>query len=116
MGIGKIDLHEAEAIANKVRQHIFPVMDRVEVALLVKKAGLLEEEVIAVRLYTGPMFNLYNAALRGFPAALLELLGGNKYETTIFAIISGLIQLSKVTPIPVSRRLYRGLGGMKLPA
>jgi DNA polymerase (family 10) len=32
MGIGKIDLHEAESIANKVRQHILPVMDRVEVA------------------------------------------------------------------------------------
>ncbi|NBP01872.1 MAG: hypothetical protein EBU90_17385 [Proteobacteria bacterium] len=32
MGIGKIDLHEAESIANKVRQHIFPAMDRVEVA------------------------------------------------------------------------------------
>lgn len=32
MGIGKIDLVEAETIANKVRQHIFPAMDRVEVA------------------------------------------------------------------------------------
>ena len=32
MGIGKIDLHEAEAIAKKVRTHIHPAMDRVEVA------------------------------------------------------------------------------------
>lgn len=32
MGIGKIDLNEAEGIANKVRQHILPAMDRVEVA------------------------------------------------------------------------------------
>jgi len=32
MGIGKIDLTEAESIANKVRQHLSPVMDRVEVA------------------------------------------------------------------------------------
>jgi len=32
MGIGKIDLIEAETIANKVRKHISPVMDRVEVA------------------------------------------------------------------------------------
>lgn len=32
MGIGKIDLVEAEAIANKVRQHIMPAMARVEVA------------------------------------------------------------------------------------
>jgi len=32
MGIGKIDLTEAESIANKVRQHLSPAMDRVEVA------------------------------------------------------------------------------------
>lgn len=32
MGIGKIELHEAESIANKVRSHISIVMDRVEVA------------------------------------------------------------------------------------
>jgi DNA polymerase/3'-5' exonuclease PolX len=32
MGIGKIDLHEAESIANKVRDAISPAMDRVEVA------------------------------------------------------------------------------------
>lgn len=32
MGIGKIVFSEAESIANKVRQHIAPVMDRVEVA------------------------------------------------------------------------------------
>jgi len=32
MGIGKINLVEAESIANKVRQHISPAMDRVEVA------------------------------------------------------------------------------------
>lgn len=32
MGIGKIDLHEAETIANKVRDHISPAMARVEVA------------------------------------------------------------------------------------
>jgi len=32
MGIGKIDLTEAESIANKVRQHLTPAMNRVEVA------------------------------------------------------------------------------------
>lgn len=32
MGIGKIELHEAESIANKVRSYISIVMDRVEVA------------------------------------------------------------------------------------
>ena len=38
-----------------------------------------------------------------------------RYETTIFCIISGLIKLSKLSPIPPGRRLYRGLGGIKLP-
>lgn len=32
MGIGKIELSEAESIANRVREYISPVMDRVEVA------------------------------------------------------------------------------------
>ena len=32
MGIGKIDLVDAETIANKVRTHILPAMDRVEIA------------------------------------------------------------------------------------
>mmetsp|Transcript_70707 Transcript_70707/g.188737 ORF Transcript_70707/g.188737 Transcript_70707/m.188737 type:complete len:841 (-) Transcript_70707:766-3288(-) len=69
------------------------------------------------------MFTLYNAALRGFPLDAVECLrdtgtasgGINKYETTIFAISSGITKLSKVTAIPLDRKLYRGLGGMVLP-
>jgi hypothetical protein len=83
-------------------------------------AGLLEMEVIALRLYTGPMFVLYNAVLRGFPEKDVECLKDkdgkeNRYETTIFAIASGITKLSKVSDIPKDRRLYRGLGGMILP-
>ena len=61
------------------------------------------------------MFVLYNAALRGFPAWDVESLMENKYETTIFVIASGIAKLSKVTTVPPTRRLYRGLGGMLLP-
>jgi hypothetical protein len=64
---------------------------------------------------TGPTFTLYNASLRGFPAKDVACLMGNKYETTIFTITSGVMKLSKVTSIPLDRRLYRGLGGMILP-
>jgi NLR family CARD domain-containing protein 3 len=78
-------------------------------------AGLQEPEVVAVRLYTGPMYLWYNAALRGFPADLHAKLEGNRYETTVFCIISGIIKLSKLTEVPVDRRLYRGFGGMVLP-
>ena len=61
------------------------------------------------------MFVLYNAALRGFPAGDVDCLLGNKYETTIFVVASGITKLSKVTAVPPNRRLYRGLGGMLLP-
>jgi hypothetical protein len=86
----------------------------------VNLAGLLREEVIGLRLYTGPMFVLYNAVLRGFPERDLEWLKDgdgkeNRYETTIFTVASGIAKLSKVSNIPKDRRLYRGLGGMNLP-
>jgi hypothetical protein len=86
----------------------------------VRLAGLSKGEVIALRLYTGPMFVLYNAVLRGFPERDVECLKStegkeNRYETTIFTIASGITKLSKVSDIPKDRRLYRGLGGMILP-
>jgi len=49
-----------------------------------------------VKLYTGPMFCLYNAVLRGFPADTVKLLEGNTYTTTIYCIVSGIIKLSSV--------------------
>ena len=82
---------------------------------IIAKAKLREFELRPLVLYTGPMYLVYNARLRGFPKHISEMLEGNRYETTIFCIISGLIKLSKVSPIPANRRLYRGLGGMKLP-
>jgi hypothetical protein len=88
---------------------------------MMQRAGLLDEEVLALRLYTGPLFVLYNAVLRGFPERDVEKLRGdkdaaeNRYETTIFVIASGITKLAKVSDIPADRRLYRGLGGMVLP-
>jgi hypothetical protein len=95
-------------------------LDQIMTRPEVTRAGLSKEEVIGGRLYTGPMFVLYNAVLRGFPekdvACLKDDEGKeNRYETTIFAIASGITKLSKVTAIPPNRRLYRGLGGMILP-
>jgi hypothetical protein len=80
-----------------------------------KQAGLIEEEVIALRLATGPMFILYNAVLRNYPekdvACLVDIKTGkeNRYETTIFVIASGISKLSKLSGVPEDRRLYRGL-------
>ena len=81
----------------------------------VSRAGLTRSEVTGLRLYTGPLFVLYNAVLRGFPPGDVESLKGNRYETSIFVVASGITKLSKVTGIPEDRRLYRGLGGMILP-
>ena len=80
-----------------------------------EKARIVREEFLALRLYTGPLYILYNAVLRGYPRDLLEGLDGNRYETTLFVIISGVSKLARITPIPANRLLYRGLGGMLLP-
>ena len=58
---------------------------------------------------------LYNAALRGAPADVAAALDGNRYEKTLFCVISGVVRLSRVSAIPPGRRLFRGLGGMLLP-
>ena len=84
---------------------------------MAKRAGMKEAEVISLRLYTGPMYIWYNAVLRNndFPPGIRASLEGNRYETTIFCIISGIIKLSKLTEVPEDRRVYRGLGGALLP-
>ena len=95
------------------------------------RSRLRLEEVLALSMYTGPLYVLYNAVLRGFPPALADLLNhgcaapgpavragavfGNRFETTIFVICSGITKLSRFTRVPPSRLLYRGLGGMLLP-
>ena len=95
-----------------------------------EKAQLLLVEVLGLNLYTGPLFILYNAVLRGFPVNLVELLNnnsdnsnpenrcavlGNRFETTIFTVCSGITKLSRFTKVPENRLLYRGLGGVLVP-
>jgi ankyrin repeat protein len=91
------------------------VKDIMENEAIVKEAGLREEEVMALLLYTGPMFAKYNASLRRFPADRVEALRGNKYTTTIYCVVSGIIKLSRKMKLPADRKAYRGLGGLDLP-
>ena len=72
-----------------------------------KKSGLTEDEVIGLRLYSGPMYIFYNTVLRG---------GVRRYITTIHAIVSGIIKLSSIMKLPFNRKVYRGLSGYILPA
>ena len=87
------------------------LLQRQEVREMAERVGLRREEAVGLRLYTGPMFVLYNAALRGLPQRDVEYLRGNQYETTIFVIASGVTKLSKATIVPATRLLYRGLSG-----
>ena len=84
---------------------------------MTEKAGLTLEEVIALRLYTGPAFQKYNQHLRfglseakeGGGAPPLKLGGTRRavrakkerhYTTTIHAIASALKKVARVTKLP----------------
>ena len=51
-----------------------------------------KQEVLAVHLYTGPMFMHYNAVLRKFPASVLATMKGNNYVTTVHCINSAIMK------------------------
>jgi len=82
---------------------------------IVSEAMLCFEEVLALRVYSGPMFMKYNTVLRDHPVDFLENFKGNRYTTTIHLILSAILKLSRVQPIPKERLVYRGLGGRRLP-
>lgn len=101
----------AENSHGRTRQTVAELMAKDKII----QARLSKEELIGLRLYTGPMFVKYNCILRGFPKAVVDGLKGNRYVTTLHAIVSGIRKLGRVEPIPEGRCVYRGLGGMLLP-
>ena len=70
----------------------------------IKRADLLLPEVAGIRLYTGPMYKPYNDTLR------FRITG--VYITTLHAINSGIVKLSKLTK---ATTVYRGVSGGVLP-
>jgi ankyrin repeat protein len=80
------------------------------------QAGLRREEVIAVILYTGPMYMIYNCVLARWsnPAAMWDMLhrGNNLFTTTLSVLVSAVQKLSAITVIPDGLKLYRGTGGL----
>ncbi len=85
---------------------------------LAEKAALTREEMIAVVMYTGPMFVVYNGILRQYPQELYKVFatGDNRFSTTIFVLVSAVQKLSRCMHIPAGMLLYRGLGGtLELP-
>ena len=79
----------------------------------VERSKVTVAEVVALRLYTGPMYVKYNAVLRGMAVATA---GGTIYSSTVHLICSGLHKLSRVSELPKEMKLYRGSGGMALPS
>ena len=79
----------------------------------VERSRVTVAEIVALRLYTGPMYVKYNAVLRGMAVATA---GGTIYSSTVHLICSGLQKLSRVSELPKEMKLYRGTGGMALPS
>jgi len=85
---------------------------------IVTKAKLRREEVIALVLYTGPMFMLYNSLLRKGPwdktyKDLQER--GISFPTTTLVLMSALQKVSRVSGVAEDLMVFRGLAGdMKL--
>ena len=69
---------------------------------------LLKEELIAIILYTGPMYTVYNGILSK-RADFSETFAPVNFTTTIHAIISAIQKLSLQTP--VQSTVFRGTGG-----
>eukprot|EP01051_Picozoa_sp_SAG22_P005512 SAG22_NODE_329_length_12249_cov_27.341646_7_plen_1215_part_00 len=118
------DLADPHVAVARIRQS-FKQMGWPESAVTVSSyeaLRLAQVELIAMRLYTGPCFILYNAALRamgtggtvafGLPAHLLGTSVRGRFTTTLHAINSGVIKMSRLQP---KCEVYRGMNGMKLP-
>jgi ankyrin repeat protein len=95
-----------------------------EEALKLHKLTLRKDEVIGLRLYTGPAYYKYNTELRNAYEKQREqgLREGGfvgappfKFVATVHAIYSGLIKLAQIEQLQGGNRIcYRGIG-LKLP-
>ena len=105
---------------------------------MVKEGRLRRCDVFALILYTGPMFVIYNALLRGFGfcgavAPGIEFASdefwaqwkavdinawversGHRFTNTIHALASAIKKLQGLAAQEPSTRLYRGLGGLSV--
>eukprot|EP00445_Apocalathium_hangoei_P071318 CAMPEP_0204133150 /NCGR_PEP_ID=MMETSP0361-20130328/14930_1 /ASSEMBLY_ACC=CAM_ASM_000343 /TAXON_ID=268821 /ORGANISM="Scrippsiella Hangoei, Strain SHTV-5" /LENGTH=1005 /DNA_ID=CAMNT_0051086157 /DNA_START=36 /DNA_END=3053 /DNA_ORIENTATION=- len=83
-----------------------------------KHDPVLEVEVLAARLYTGPMYEKYNSQLRAASGNEVlrqkndELLMGNSYVTTVHGISSCVLKLSKLMKLC---DIFRGSCDAALP-
>ena len=72
-----------------------------------KEAGLLDVEIIALRLASGPQHAEYNPVLRSLAKG--KEVSGSKYPTTIQVIVSAIRKLASVAKVPKDNVVYRGV-------
>jgi hypothetical protein len=77
-------------------------------------AKLCRAEVIAVVLYTGPLYEKYNCVLRRWPKEAYDnrVSKGSTFTTTLHVLVSAVKKLASVVKLPDGLKLYRGLGGV----
>jgi len=116
------DLH-AEAAQLITSSFARQGLSRIVTTEEIRDLPLLKEEIIALRLYTGPMFELYNGVLRawgntdrrGFTPAyglVPDMDVRDRYTTTLHVMNSGVLKVSRLQP---AMKVFRGISGMKLP-
>jgi len=83
------------------------------------KAGLVRDSLTESAINAGlAAKNMSSMSLVEAPSlvALPEHLKGNRYVNTIFSCASGMRKMAQVSRIPRGRVVFRGIGGVKLPA
>mmetsp|Transcript_62264 Transcript_62264/g.146796 ORF Transcript_62264/g.146796 Transcript_62264/m.146796 type:complete len:289 (+) Transcript_62264:2-868(+) len=128
----EMDAHEAGEVAGNVEEEVFKTAahgrwmgesERIEWVerQLKREVRELQEaiaawdlslvEVKAVMLYTGSLFEKYNAVLRKLGPRGEDL----PFRTTILTLISAVMKMRKRTTLSGARKVYRGLKDGELP-
>ncbi len=102
---GDIDMSHGRRIPN---------IDKLLKLPLTAAAKLSRAEVIAVVLYTGPLYEKYNCVLRRHPKEAYDdmVRKGSTFSTTIQVLVSAVQKLASVVKLSDGLKLYRGLGGV----
>lgn len=90
-----------------------PDIDELMTLDVAKRAKLSRPEVIAVVLYTGPLYYVYNSILRRWPEETYNRFKNrnNLFSTSITVLVSAVQKIACVMPLKEGLTLYRGLGG-----
>lgn len=123
VGMGGCVCTVPDTTMDSVASALADVLDKSQLDALVRygrkflqEANLKEEEVIAIRLYTGPLFMKVNAALRAsskmIPKWIFDHLMGNTYMFCALFFI-GIMKLSAICVIQGNRKVYREMSGFK---